>query len=145
MPRRDGVIEGRGDFYDGVRLDVELEHAPDAAVRTHRLRHMLLRLVPRTRDPHVVLALEHQGAGRAHPDAVAAVDTRGIRQRRGELCRDVRIEAPAGDADRERVLRVDTARLDALVAEDAARVVAHVQLVVDLHRLGDGRGPRTKT
>ena len=31
-------------------------------------------------------------------------------------------------------------RLDALVAEDALRVVAHVELVVDLHRLGDRRG-----
>ena len=33
--------------------------------------------------------------------------------------------------------RVDAARLDALVAEDALRVVAHVEVVVDLHRLRD--------
>ena len=36
--------------------------------------------------------------------------------------------------------RVLAARLDALVAEDALRVVADVEVVVDLHRLGDGRG-----
>lgn len=29
--------------------------------------------------------------------------------------------------------------VDALVAEDALGVVAHVEVVVDLHRLGDGR------
>ncbi len=42
---------------------------------------------------------------------------------------------------RERVLGVDAAGLDALVAEDALAVVAHVEVVVDLHRLGDGLGP----
>ena len=48
---------------------------------------------------------------------------------------DPRVEPAPRHRDRERVLRVDAARLHALVAEDAARVVAHVQLVVDLHGL----------
>ncbi len=43
-----------------------------------------------------------------------------------------------GGGDRERELRVGPARLDALVAHDAAAVVAHVEVVVDLHRLRDG-------
>ena len=89
---------------------------------------------------HVVLALEHQRARRADADAVAAVDAGGLGQRRGELGRDARVEAAAGDGDRERVLRLDAAGLDALVAEDALRVVADVEVVVDLDGLGDRRG-----
>src|SRR6185503_627168 len=58
----------------------------------------------------------------------------------GGLGRDAGVEAAAGDGDREGVLRVLPARLDALVAEDALRVVAHVQVVVDLGRLGDRGG-----
>ena len=54
----------------------------------------------------------------------------------------MRVEPATRHPDRERVLRVDAARLDALVAEDAARVVAHVQVVVDLHRLGHRLGGR---
>ena len=57
-----------------------------------------------------------------------------------ELGRDPGVEATAGDGDRERVLGVLAARLDALVAEDAARVVPDVEVVVDLDGLGDGLG-----
>ena len=90
---------------------------------------------------HVVLALEHERAGRAHGDAVAAVDARGVRERRGELGGDAGVEPAPGDGDRERVLPVGAAALDALVAEDALRVVADVDLVVDLDRLSHrGRG-----
>ena len=103
--------------------------------------HGLGRLVPGAGRPHVVLGLEHQRAGRADADAVAAVDARGLGQRHGLLGRDPGVEAAAGDGDRERVLGVLAARLDALVAEDALRVVADVEVVVDLRRLGDrGRG-----
>ena len=84
--------------------------------------------------------LEHQRAGRADADAVAAVDAGGIGQRHVPLRGDPGIEAAPGDGDRERVLGVLAARLDALVAEDALRVVADVEVVVDLHRLRDGRG-----
>ena len=94
-------------------------------------------LVPCAGLPHVVLRFEHQRARRADADAVPAVDARRVRERDVELGRDVRVESAAGDGDRERVLRVGAARLDALVAEDATRVVAHVEIVVDLHRLGD--------
>jgi hypothetical protein len=57
-----------------------------------------------------------------------------------ELRRDPRIEAAPGDGNRERVLSVIAARLNALVTEDALRVVADVQRVVDLHRLLNGLG-----
>ena len=49
----------------------------------------------------------------------------------------MRVEAPARDCDREGVLVVDATCLDAAVAEDALRVVAHVQVVVDLHLVLD--------
>ena len=100
------------------------------------------RLVPGPLGPHVVLGLEHQRAGRADADAVAAVDARGIGQRRGPLGGDPGVEAAPGDRDRERVLGILAAGLDALVAEDALRVVPDVELVVHLDRLGDRRGAR---
>ena len=86
----------------------------------------------------LVLAAEHQGPGRTDADAVAAIDARGIGQRNIAFGRDPGVEAPARDRDREGVLGVGAARLDALVAEDAFPVVANVQVVVDLHRLGNG-------
>ena len=76
-------------------------------------------------------------AGRADADAVAAVDARRLVERHRVLGGDPGVEPAAGDGDRERVLRVDPAGLDALVAEDAPGVVADVELVVDLHGLGD--------
>ena len=95
------------------------------------------------RGAQVVLAARHQRAGRADGDAVAAVDARRVRQRDGELGRDARVEAAAGDRDRERVLVIRSARLDALVAEHALAVVADVEVVVDLRRLRD-RGARRR-
>jgi hypothetical protein len=127
-----------------VVLDVQRERAADAAVRADRVGHWSARLVPRAGGAHVVLALEHQRAGRADADAVAAVDARRVGQRDVELGRDAGVEAAAGDRDRERVLGVLAARLDALVAEDALRVVADVEVVVDLDRLGDGGGRRRR-
>src|SRR6185369_8360822 len=80
----------------------------------------------------------HQRARRAGGDAVAAVHARRVGQRVGELGRDTGVEAAPGDGDRERVLPVGAAALDALVTEDALRVVADVEVVVELRRLGDG-------
>src|SRR5439155_14363652 len=94
---------------------------------------------------HVVLALEHQCPGRAHADAVAAVHARRLRQRRIELGRDVGVEAATCDADREGVLRIDAARLHALVAKDASRVVAYIELVVDLDGLRRARDTGAET
>src|SRR5260370_32684029 len=111
---------------------MQLEHAADAAVRAHRLGHRLPPLVPGAGLPHVVLALEHERPGRAHPDAVPAVDARRLGELHCELRGDVRVEAPTRDPDSERVLRIDAARLDAVVAEDAPPEVANVQLVDDL-------------
>src|SRR6185436_9748622 len=117
---------------------MQVEDAADPAVGADRLRRRLGALVPGARGAHVVLALEHQGARRADTDAVTAVDARAVRQRHGRLGRDPGIEPAAGDGDRERVLGVLAARLDALVAEDALRVVPDVEVVVDLDRLVDG-------
>ena len=66
-----------------------------------------------------VLGGEHQRAGRADADAVAAIDARRIGQRDVVLGRDARVEPASGDGDRERILRVGPAGLDALVAENA--------------------------
>ena len=134
-------VERRADLHDRVVLDVELERAADAAVRADRLGHGLGALVPRAGRAHVVLGLEHQRAGRADADAVAAVDAGRVGQRDRLLGRDPGVEAAPGDGDRERVLGVLAAGLDALVAEDALRVVADVEVVVDLDRLVDGLRP----
>src|SRR5260370_24646580 len=99
---------------------MQLEHAADAAVRANRLGHRLPLLVPGAGLPHVVLALEHQSPGRAHPDAVPAVHARRLGELHRELGGDVRVEAPTRDADGARVLSVDAACLDALVAKDTA-------------------------
>ena len=58
----------------------------------------------------------------------------------GVFGRDAGVEAASGDRDRERVLILLAARVDALVTEDALRVVAHVQVVVDLRGRMDGGG-----
>ena len=97
-------------------------------------------LVPRAGFAQVVLGAEHQRAGRAHGDAVAAVHAGGLGQRVGVLGGDAGVEAAPGHGDRERVLVLLAARLDALVAEDALGVVAHVEVVVDLGRLVHGGG-----
>ena len=72
-------VERRGDLDDPVVLDVELDRAADAAVRADRVGHGLRRLVPGARLAHVVLGLEHERAGRADADAVAAVDAGATR------------------------------------------------------------------
>src|SRR4030088_834156 len=115
--------------------DTATEHASNAAVGTHGLGERLLRLVPGAGLAHVVLALEHQGARRTHTDAVAAVHARGFGKLDGELGRNVRVETTTGNTNRKGVLRIDPAGLDALVAKDAAGVIAHVEVVVDLHGL----------
>ncbi len=137
LPAGDVVVVGGGHVDDRVVLNVEREVAADAAVRADRVDLGLLLLAPVARLAQVELALRHQRAGRTDGDAVAAVDAGRLGQRHVELGRDVRAEAAAGDRDRERVLGVGAAGLDALVTEDALRVVADVELVVDLHRLLD--------
>ena len=87
--------------------------------------------------PQVELGLELQGAGRADRHAVAAVDAGRLGQGDVELGGDAGVHAPAGDGDREGVLGVVAARLDALVAEDALVVVADVEVVLDLDLLVD--------
>src|SRR3954452_3602356 len=134
----DAGVEGREHLHDPLVLHVQRQRADDPAVGADRVGDGLPRLVPRARLAELVLGAEHQRARRAHVDAVAAVDARGLRQRDVELGGDAGVESAPGDGDGERVLGVRATRLDALVAEDAARVVPHVQGVVDLDRLVDG-------
>src|SRR5262245_29904078 len=68
------VIERRSDLHDRVVLDAKLQRAADAAVGADGVGLGLLRLVPGAGTAHVVLGLEHQRAGGADADAVAAVD-----------------------------------------------------------------------
>ena len=136
MTAGDVVIERRGDLHDRVFLNVELEIAPDPAIGTYRRGHRLRLFVPAAGLSHVVLRLEHEGAGRAHPDAVTAVHTCRLWKDDVELGGDPGVEAPAGHLDGERVLRVGATSLDALVTKDALGVVADVEVVLDLDRLG---------
>src|SRR4051794_40294674 len=117
---------------------MEVQGATDAAVRADRLGRRLGGLIPGPGLAHLELRAEHQRTRRTDPDAVAAVDAGALGQRNGVLRGDPGIEPATGDGDREGVLGVLAARLDALVAEDALRVIADVELVVDLHGLGDG-------
>src|SRR5688572_29619575 len=83
VPARDVVVQRRGDLDDLILLDAQLKRAPDPAVRADGVRLGLHRLVPGTSFPHVVLALEHERAGGADADAVAAVDAGGVCQGAG--------------------------------------------------------------
>src|SRR5262249_15147558 len=125
-----------------VVLDVDLELAAHTTVRADRARHALLLLVPGARCPHVVLAREHERAGRADADAVAAVHARRAVERDRVFGRDPGVESAAGHRDRAGGWRVGAVGVEALVAEDELGVVADVELVVDLHRWGDGLGDR---
>ena len=120
-----------------------VKRAADAAVRADGIGDLLTLRRPLAGLTQCELGLGHQRAGRAHRDAVAAVDARRLGQRHVLLGRDVGVEAAPGDGDGEGELRVGAARLDALVAEHALRIVADVEVVVVLDRLGHGggRGP----
>src|SRR5689334_20551140 len=98
---------------------MQREVAADTAVRADRVDLRLRRLVPRALLAQLVLGLEHERAGRADGDAVAAVHTRRLGKLDVELGRDVRFEAATGRRDGEGVLVIHPARLDALVTEDA--------------------------
>src|SRR6267143_6003727 len=136
----DVVVQRGGDLDDLIVLHAQLQGAADATVGADGVGLSLLRFVPGAGAAHVVFALEHERAGGADADAVAAVNAGGVGERAARLGRDAGVETAAGDGDGEGVLSVLAAGLDALVAEDALRVVADVQVVVDLRRLGDRGG-----
>ena len=129
------MLERRADLEDLVVLDVQAERAPDAAV-TADGRHLLLpRFVPASLAPLVVFDPIHERAGRTHRDAVSAIHAGRPGQRDVHLGRDARREAASSDGDGKGVLVIGSAGFDAAVAEDAFRVVADVEFVVDLYRL----------
>ena len=85
-----------------------------------------------------MLGLEHERTRWAHADAVAAVDAGGVGQRDVELGGDVGVETPSGRGDGEGVLGVLPAGLDALVTEDAALLIAYIEVILDLWPLCHG-------
>ena len=121
------------------------EVAAHAAIRTDRIGAGLAGFVPRAGLAHVVFGLEHQRAGGTDADAVAAIHAGGIGQRDIVFGGDVGGEAASGDGDGEGVLRIHAASFHALVAENALGVIAHVEVVIDLDRLGYGRGGGAET
>ena len=129
------AVGGRHDLDDLVV--VQRQGAADAAVGTDRVGLRLAVLVPRAGGAHVVLGREHQRAGGTHLDAVAAVHARRIGKLDGVLGRDAGVEPAPGDTDGPRLLPLFAAGVDALVAEDALRIVTDVQRVVDLDGLVD--------
>src|SRR6266850_7124295 len=114
---------------------MESERAADTTIGADRVGLVLLRFVPRAGFAHFVFALEHERAGGADADAVSTVDTRGIRKGDVGFGGDPGIESAAGDGNGECVLRIASASFDAFITKDALRVVAHVEIVVDLHGL----------
>ena len=138
----DGVVERRTHFHDLPSLSVDGKLAAHAAIRANRFRVRLPRFVPRSRLAHVVFGFAHQRAGRADANAIPAIHARRIRQWNFKFRGNVRVEPAPGNANRERVLGVHAASFHAFVAEDALRVVAHVQFVVNFLRLRHRGGSR---
>ena len=97
VPVGDVVVRRTRDLEDLVVLDVQRQVAADPAVRAHRVGLGLGGLVPRPGLAHVVLGARHECTGRAHRDAVAAIDTGRVGERDVELGADSRIETATGD------------------------------------------------
>src|SRR5450759_2390748 len=116
---------------------MQFEVAADTAIGADGGGDGLLRLVPVAGLPQVVLAGEHERAGGADPDAVAAVHAGRVGQADVELGGDTGLESTAGYRDGEGVLGDLAARLHALVAQDAAREIPDVAVIMVLHRTGD--------
>src|SRR5262245_10215474 len=144
MTLRNAMVERRGDPDDAPVLGVHGEVAADSAIPTDCVHPRLARFVPGAGLSHIVFGLEHQRAGGAHADTIAAVYAGGIGQRNIVLGGDMRAKAASGDSDGECALRVGAASFNALVAEYALRVIAHVQIVIDLWSLCGRRRRRAE-
>src|SRR5215471_6014695 len=138
------MVQRRAHFHDSSVLSVDTQFASHSAIRANRFRACLSRSVPRSRGAHVVFRLRHQRARGAHTDAVPAIDARRFRQRNLKFRGNMRVKSASRHADRKGILCIDAARLHALVAEDAFRVVPYIQRVIDFRRLRDLRGPRAE-
>ena len=84
-PSGHAVIERRSDLDDTIVLDVKVQVAADSAVGADGTGDGLLFFIPDACSTEVVLALEHQGAGRANAYAVTAVDASRLVERHIEL------------------------------------------------------------
>src|SRR5262245_54432739 len=100
---------------------MQSERAAYTAIRTDRVGLLLSGFIPGAGLAHFVFTLEHQSAGGTDTDAVAAINARGVGQWHVTFGRNVRIETPACDRYRKRVLRVAAASLHAFVAKNAFR------------------------
>ena len=134
------MVGGAGDLDDLVVLNVEFEVAANTAVRANGLGDGLLLFAPVVLLAEIELGLELQGVGRTHRNAVTAIDTGRFGQGDVELGGDPVVEASAGHGNGKRELGFFSARVDALVAEDALVVVPDVQVVLDLDGLVEPLG-----
>src|SRR5437016_200546 len=139
----DAGVQWRRDLHDPIVLSVERQRAAHTAIRTDRIRLLLPGFIPRAGLAHIVFTLEHQSAGGTDTDAVAAINARRVGQRHVIFRRNVRVKSTPRDSNSKGVLRVAAAGLDAFVAKNAFRIIADVQIVIDLHRLLEVLGRRT--
>ena len=131
------LVERRSDPDNVVLLHMQSQGAADTTVGTDGVRLFLLLFVPRSCQAHFVFAAEHQRTRGANADAVAAINTGGVGQRDFILRGNVGVETPPRYGDGECILRIFTASLNALVAENAFPIIAHIKFVVDLDGLID--------
>ncbi len=141
-------VERRIDAKDAVVLDVEIDLAPDAAVGTggthDSIRFHLInlwRLIAEfvlRRSSFVIryspLNLALQRARGTDADAIPAEDARGVGHRRLERGGHVAADAASAPGEREGMLHILGADLDAAPAHDALRVVPDVERVVVFER-----------
>src|SRR5262245_38109237 len=112
---------------------MESQCAPDAAISADCVGLLLPGFIPRSGLPHVIFLFEHECTRGTDPNAVSAVNARGVRQRNVALRRDMRLKSTTGDGNGECVLSIASASFDALVTKNAFGVIANVQIIVDLH------------
>ena len=92
---------------------------------------------------HLVLTTEHQSPSGTDANTIATIHTGGIRQRCRKLGRDARVKATPSHRNSKSILRIGPAGFHAFITEDAAGIVANVQVIINLHRLCDGGRSRS--
>lgn len=130
------VIERRSDTDYVPILRMDRQRTAHAAIRADGVGASLARFFPGPRVARVELRFEHERARGAYADAVSAIHARRIGKRNVKFGGNMSGEAAASYADGKRILRVNSAGLDALVTKNAFRVIANIELVIDFSRLG---------
>ncbi len=112
------MVKRRGHANDLAFLLVHGEVAAYSAIRADGVSLGLPAFVPSAGLAHVIFALEHQRAGGADADAVAAIDASRVGQGNVKFRGNVGGEAAAGHGNRKGVLRVYATGFHALVAQN---------------------------